>query len=234
MSGNSQELLPEKLIIALGGNAIHPAGIKGTGEEQFDIAAKAAKALLPVLRDIPELVFTHGNGPGVGKVLMRQAIASKRVATMPLDICVANSQGGISYVIMQTMQNCLNTAKVDRVVSSILCEVEVDATYCRKGEGKHHDPTDSARYHKHGADEGGKAAANADGNHIDAAVKRAISFFAEDGPSKFPTELATRLHNPVAKERDVDPNLIDLSNKKKIKPVTLKQLPNSLKTSSKK
>ncbi len=127
MSGNSQELLPEKLIIALGGNAIHPAGIKGTGEEQFDIAAKAAKALLPVLRDIPELVFTHGNGPGVGKVLMRQAIASKRVATMPLDICVANSQGGISYVIMQTMQNCLNTAKVDRVVSSILCEVEVDA-----------------------------------------------------------------------------------------------------------
>ncbi len=126
MSGNSWGLLPEKLIIALGGNAIHPAGIKGTGEEQFDIASRAAVALLPLLRDIPGLVFTHGNGPGVGKVLMRQAIASKRVASMPLDICVANSQGGISYVIMQTMQNVLNRAKVDRVVSSIICQVEVD------------------------------------------------------------------------------------------------------------
>ena len=56
---------------------------------------------------------------------MRQAIASKRVASMPLDICVANSQGGISYVIMQTMQNSLSAAGVDREVSSIICEVEV-------------------------------------------------------------------------------------------------------------
>lgn len=126
MSADSLTSLPEKLIIALGGNAIHPAGIKGTGKEQFDIAAEAANALLPVLRDIPYLIITHGNGPGVGKVLMRQAIASKRVASMPLDICVANSQGGISYVIMQTMQNSLQSAKVDRAVTSIICEVEVD------------------------------------------------------------------------------------------------------------
>lgn len=118
--------MPDKLIIALGGNAIHPAGIKGTGEEQFEIAAEASNALLPLLRDIPQLVITHGNGPGVGKVLMRQAIASKRVVSMPLDICVANSQGGISYVIMQTMQNSLQAAGVDRAVSSFICEVEVD------------------------------------------------------------------------------------------------------------
>jgi len=57
---------------------------------------------------------------------MRQAIASKRVASMPLDICVANSQGGISYVLMQTMQNSLQAAGVDRAVTSIICEVEVD------------------------------------------------------------------------------------------------------------
>ena len=118
--------LPGKLIIALGGNAIHPAGIKGTGKEQFEIAAEASNGLLPLLRDIPQLVITHGNGPGVGKVLLRQAIASKRVASMPLDICVANSQGGISYVIMQTMQNSLKAAGVERAVTSFICEVEVD------------------------------------------------------------------------------------------------------------
>lgn len=126
MTKVNKQLLPEKLIVALGGNAIHPAGIKGTGEEQFQIAAAASKGLLPILSSIPQLVITHGNGPGVGKVLMRQAIASKRVASMPLDICVANSQGGISYVIMQTMQNALQTAKVDRAVTSIICEVEVE------------------------------------------------------------------------------------------------------------
>jgi len=126
MSNTAQRSLPDKLIVALGGNAIHPAGIKGTGEEQFEIAAEASHSLLPLLKDIPQLVITHGNGPGVGKVLMRQAIASKRVASMPLDICVANSQGGISYVLMQTMQNSLQAAGVDRAVTSIICEVEVD------------------------------------------------------------------------------------------------------------
>ncbi|NNF46948.1 MAG: carbamate kinase [Desulfofustis sp.] len=126
MTGASHKLFPDKLLVALGGNAIHPEGIKGTGQEQFEFAQQASEALLPLLQNIPELVLTHGNGPGVGKVLMRQAIASKRVASMPLDICVANSQGGISYVIMQALQNTLKRAHIDRVVSSIICEVEVD------------------------------------------------------------------------------------------------------------
>ncbi|MBE0586300.1 MAG: carbamate kinase [Desulfofustis sp.] len=118
--------MPDKLLIALGGNAIHPEGIKGTGQEQFDVAAAAATALLPLLERVPNLVLTFGNGPGVGKVLMRQAIASKRVASMPLDICVANSQGGISYVIMQALQNVMRARGLQRPVASIICEVLVD------------------------------------------------------------------------------------------------------------
>lgn len=121
-----QHTMPGKLLIALGGNAIHPEGIKGTGQEQFDVAATAATALLPLLESVPNLVFTFGNGPGVGKVLMRQAIASKRVASMPLDICVANSQGGISYVIMQALQNVMRAKGLQRPVASIICEVLVD------------------------------------------------------------------------------------------------------------
>ena len=126
MTEKSKELFPDRLLVALGGNAIHPEGIKGTGQEQVQFAKQAARALLPLLQNVPELVLTHGNGPGVGKVLMRQAIASKRVASMPLDICVANSQGGISYVIMQALQNALKSANVDRAVTSVICEVEVD------------------------------------------------------------------------------------------------------------
>jgi len=118
--------VPDKLLVALGGNAIHPEGIKGTGKEQVKIAAQASKALLPLLQHVKELIITHGNGPGVGKVLMRQAIARKRVVAMPLDICVANSQGGISYVIMQALENAMKVAAIDRKITSIICEVEVD------------------------------------------------------------------------------------------------------------
>jgi carbamate kinase len=117
---------PDRLLVALGGNAIHPEGIRGTGKEQFDIAYSAAQALLPVLTQTPQLVVTHGNGPGVGKVLLRQAIARKRVASMPLDICVANSQGGISYVIMQAMQNAMRSVDFERHLASVVCEVEVN------------------------------------------------------------------------------------------------------------
>jgi carbamate kinase len=128
MAAASSKKVPPKLLVALGGNAIHPEGIKGTGPEQFDIALKAARTLVPILQAVPKLVFTHGNGPGVGKVLMRQAIARKRVASMPLDICVANSQGGISYVIMQALQNAMTAADFRRHIASVVCEVEVDPT----------------------------------------------------------------------------------------------------------
>ena len=126
MSSSNNHKVPDKLLIALGGNAVHPEGIRGTGKEQFDIASEAAKILLPLLTRIPKLVVTHGNGPGVGKVVMRQAIARKRVASMPLDICVANSQGGIAYVIMQAMRNAMSGADCQRPIVSMVCEVEVD------------------------------------------------------------------------------------------------------------
>lgn len=126
MTTRQQQSLPNKLLVALGGNAIHPEGIKGTGEEQFNYAMAAARSLLALIRDVPQVVLTHGNGPGVGKVLMRQAIASQRVASMPLDICVANSQGGISYVIMQALQNVLRSQGMRRPIASVVCEVEVD------------------------------------------------------------------------------------------------------------
>ena len=67
--------LPPRLLIAVGGNAIHPQGIKGTPEEQMDTAARAAQTLLPILELERELIVTHGNGPGVAKTMMRQALA---------------------------------------------------------------------------------------------------------------------------------------------------------------
>jgi len=117
---------PRRLLVAVGGNAIHPAGIKGTAEEQVAYTGAAGRALRPLLELDNELIITHGNGPGVGKVLMRQALARDRVAPMSLDICVANSQGGIAYLLMQAFENALRAVGNPRHVVCLLTQVEVD------------------------------------------------------------------------------------------------------------
>ena len=118
---------PGRLLVAIGGNATHPENIEGTSIEQKAIAAKTADALLPLALLDNELIITHGNGPVVGKILMRQALTRDRIAPMPLDICVAHSQGGIAYLLMQAIENALRRAGSERHVASLLTQVEVDA-----------------------------------------------------------------------------------------------------------
>ncbi len=118
---------PKRLIIAIGGNATHPENITGTSEEQKHIAKLTAEALLPLaLLDKTELIITHGNGPVVGKILMRQALTRDRIPPMSLDICVAHSQGGIAYLLMQALENALREHDNPRHVACLLTQVEVD------------------------------------------------------------------------------------------------------------
>ena len=118
--------IPGRLLIAIGGNAIHPGGIAGTPQEQVDIIAATARALLPIMQSNNELIVTHGNGPVVGKILLRQTLARHRVVPMSLDICVAHSQGGIAYLLMQAFENALRDADDQRHVVCLLTQVEVD------------------------------------------------------------------------------------------------------------
>jgi carbamate kinase len=118
--------LPKRLLIAVGGNATHPEEIEGTSEEQAEIARRTAQALLPLTSSENELIITHGNGPVVGKILMRQVLTRDRIAPMPLDICVAHSQGGIAYLLMQAIENSLREIDNDRHCAVLLTQVEVD------------------------------------------------------------------------------------------------------------
>jgi len=117
--------MPQRLLVAIGGNATHPEDIAGTSEEQASIAARTAQALLPLTRLDNELILTHGNGPVVGKILMRQVLTRDRIAPMPLDICVAHSQGGIAYLLMQAIENALREKDNSRHVAVLLTQVEV-------------------------------------------------------------------------------------------------------------
>lgn len=118
--------IPGRLLIAIGGNAIHPEGIRGTPAEQSQEAAALGRALLPLMELGTELVITHGNGPVVGKILLRNTLARHRVAPMTLDICVAHSQGGVAYMLMQALENTLRAAGSQREVACLLTQVEVD------------------------------------------------------------------------------------------------------------
>ena len=118
--------IPDRLIVAIGGNAIHPSGIRGTSEEQVAVAGDTAKALLPLLECDNQLIVTHGNGPGVGKVLMRQALSRDKVAPMSLDICVANTQGVTAYLLVQAFENALREVGNQRHVVGLVTQVEVD------------------------------------------------------------------------------------------------------------
>lgn len=118
--------IPKRILVAIGGNATHPDDIVGTSREQKVIAASTAQALLPLLLQDNELIITHGNGPVVGKILMRQVLTRSTIAPMPLDICVAHSQGGIAYLLVQALENALREADSRRHVACLLTQVEVD------------------------------------------------------------------------------------------------------------
>ena len=117
--------IPQRLMVAIGGNATHPENIVGTSQEQRVIAARTARSLLPLALLDNELIVTHGNGPVVGKILMRQALTRERIAPMSLDICVAHSQGGIAYLLVQALENALREAGSARHAACLLTQVEV-------------------------------------------------------------------------------------------------------------
>jgi carbamate kinase len=117
---------PKLIVVAFGGNAVYPPTIKGLAEEQLEIMDAACELLVPVFRAGYRAVLTHGNGPVVGNILFRMALTSKSLVPMPMDVCVAHSQGGIGYMLQQSLANVLARHGLRTSVSSIVTEVEVD------------------------------------------------------------------------------------------------------------
>jgi len=117
---------PKLIVVAFGGNAVYPPTIKGLAEEQLEIMDAACELLVPVFRAGYRAVLTHGNGPVVGNILFRMALTSKHLVPMPMDVCVAHSQGGIGYMLQQSLANVLARHGIRASVSSVVTEVEVD------------------------------------------------------------------------------------------------------------
>ena len=113
-------------MVALGGNAIAPRHRGGTASEQTANLAIAAKAIVELVARGHEPVVTHGNGPQVGNLLLKNEMAADVVPAMPLDWCVAQTQATIGFTLVTQIEAELARRSIERNVVSVITRVLVD------------------------------------------------------------------------------------------------------------
>ncbi len=113
-------------VVAIGGNSLIRSGQRGTIEEQFENVLKTAEQIVKLYQTGYDLIITHGNGPQVGAQLLRSELASSQVYTEPLDVCVADTQGSMGYMIQHGIQNVLVQYNISVGVATIITQVIVD------------------------------------------------------------------------------------------------------------
>jgi carbamate kinase len=119
---------PTKLaVVAFGGNALLRPEDRGTQEEQIARAKQAARWLAEIVRHGYKLLVVHGNGPQVGNILIQAEEASTKIPPQSLDVCVAQTEGSMGFMLQQAIRNRLESIGSGGEVSTVLTEVEVDA-----------------------------------------------------------------------------------------------------------
>ncbi|MBS4034598.1 MAG: carbamate kinase [Ignavibacterium sp.] len=115
-------------VVALGGNALLRGNEIGTIQQQEKNTYETCINLIKLLEDDFNIVITHGNGPQVGNILLRNEAGynTYKIPKMPLDICVADSQGGIGYMVERQIRNILAEQKIRRNVVTVVTQVLVD------------------------------------------------------------------------------------------------------------
>jgi carbamate kinase len=117
-------------VVAFGGNALLRPEDHGTQEEQIARAKQAARWLAEIVRHGYKLIVVHGNGPQVGNILVQAEEASTKIPPQSLDVCVAQTEGSIGFMLQQAIRNRLESIGLGEAtsgeVATILTEVEVD------------------------------------------------------------------------------------------------------------
>ena len=116
--------MSKKILVALGGNAILTDD--PTAQGQIAVLESTANQLAKLVEAGSQLIVTHGNGPQVGNLLLQQAAGhSEKNPALPLDACVAMTQGSIGYWLQNCLKEALKKKGIDRSVISIITQVEV-------------------------------------------------------------------------------------------------------------
>ncbi len=112
-------------VIAFGGNALLRPQDHGTQEEQFTLAWKATRWLAEIIHRGYELAIVHGNGPQVGNIMIQVEEAITKIPPQTLDVCVAQTEGSIGYMLQNQLRNRLLEEQIEKPVVTVLTEVEV-------------------------------------------------------------------------------------------------------------
>ena len=122
--------MSEKVVVALGGNALQEAGQPATAEAQLEVIRKTCEFLADIKSKGYEMAVVHGNGPQVGRIVLGQEIAANidaKLPSMPFDVCGAMSQGYIGYQIQQCFRDALRNRNRNVPVVTLVTQVIVDA-----------------------------------------------------------------------------------------------------------
>lgn len=118
--------MSKSAVVALGGNAITRKEVEDTIANQFANTRNSLHGVIELIRRGYNLVITHGNGPQVGNAILRVELARGKAPILPLGICVADTEGGMGYMIGQSLYNRLHRDNLRREVVTIITQIEVD------------------------------------------------------------------------------------------------------------
>lgn len=115
-----------RVVVAIGGNSLITDKDHQTVEDQYVAAGETDHHIASLIRDGWDVAISHGNGPQVGFILRRSELARHELHEVPLDACVADTQGAIGYALQQNLVNDLRRMGIDRQVATLVTQVEVD------------------------------------------------------------------------------------------------------------
>ena len=113
-------------VIAIGGNSLILDSKKITVSDQYRAASETSHHIAALVAAGYRVVVTHGNGPQVGFILLRSDLARNVLHEVPLDSCVADTQGALGYQIGQTLANELRRQNIRKSIATVVTQVLVD------------------------------------------------------------------------------------------------------------
>lgn len=116
-----------RVLLALGGNAMTNAEGRARVEDQQAAAVVAMRAVAELIEDGADVVVTHGNGPQVGNLLVKNEVAAAVVPPVPLDWCGAQTQATLGFTLMNALDNELTTRGVDCPSATVVTRTLVAA-----------------------------------------------------------------------------------------------------------
>ena len=120
--------MAEKIVVALGGNALQSGKAEPTAEAQLAVVKKTCERIAELSGQGYEVAVVHGNGPQVGRILLASETAKNVTPAMPFDVCGAMSQGYIGYHIQQALKYALSRLNKNIPVVTIATQMVVENT----------------------------------------------------------------------------------------------------------